>query len=144
MIFSHGELNSVEVIKRSLDEFKECSGLSPSLPKSTAFSSNVQNPVKTDTLKMIGFVEGALPIKYLGVPLIPSRLCQNDCKILVEKVKNRLGDWKNKTHSFAGRLQLILSVSILYASLLVFSFYTSDGNYKCDTKVDKGFSMVLR
>ncbi|GKA58044.1 hypothetical protein Tco_0757232 [Tanacetum coccineum] len=28
------------------------------------------------------------------------------CKILVEKAKNRIGDWKNQSLSFAGRLQL--------------------------------------
>ncbi|GJV43032.1 hypothetical protein Tco_1427568 [Tanacetum coccineum] len=45
-----------------------------------------------------------LPVKYLGVPFISSRLLNKDCKILVEKVKNRIWDWKNKSLSFAGRL----------------------------------------
>nr|GEY00044.1 hypothetical protein [Tanacetum cinerariifolium] len=36
--------------------------------------------------------------------LVPST--QEDCKILVEKVKNRIGGWKYKSLSFAGRLQL--------------------------------------
>ncbi|GJZ79036.1 reverse transcriptase domain, reverse transcriptase zinc-binding domain protein [Tanacetum coccineum] len=47
------------------------------------------------------FYEGELPFTYLGVPLISSRLLNKDCKILVEKAKNRIGDWKNKSLSFA-------------------------------------------
>lgn len=56
------------------------------------------------------FEEGDLPVKYLGVPLISSRLLYKDCKILVEKVQNRIGDWKNKSLSFAGRVQLFIYV----------------------------------
>lgn len=50
------------------------------------------------------FEEGKLHVRYLDVPLIPSRLCHKDCKVLVEKVHNRIGDWKNKSLSIAGRL----------------------------------------
>ncbi|GKA08214.1 hypothetical protein Tco_0687545 [Tanacetum coccineum] len=64
-----------------------------------------------------------LPVKYLGVPLIFSRLLNKDCKILVEKAKNRIGDWKNKSLSFAGRLQLcnsvISSMHVYWASVLL-------------------------
>ncbi|GJS84398.1 putative RNA-directed DNA polymerase [Tanacetum coccineum] len=63
-----------------------------------------------------------LPVKYLGVPLISSRLLNMDCKVLVESAKNRIGDWKNKTLSFAGRLQLcksvISSMQVYWASVL--------------------------
>ncbi|GJT41700.1 hypothetical protein Tco_0941565 [Tanacetum coccineum] len=69
------------------------------------------------------FFEGELPVKYLGVPLISSGLLNRDCKILVEKAKNRIGDWKNKSLSFAGRLQLcksvISSMHVFWASVLI-------------------------
>ncbi|GJR10115.1 hypothetical protein Tco_0792767 [Tanacetum coccineum] len=68
-------------------------------------------------------IDGKLPVKYLGVPLISSRILNKDCKILVEKVKNRIGDWKNKSLSFAGRLQLcksiISSMHVYWASVFV-------------------------
>lgn len=66
--------------------------------------------MKDEILSIAPFLEGSFPIRYLGVPLISSRLFTSDCKILVEKVKNRIDDWKNKSLSFAGRLQLIVSV----------------------------------
>nr|GEW81587.1 hypothetical protein [Tanacetum cinerariifolium] len=54
--------------------------------------------------------EDHLPVKYLGVPLVSSRLISRDCKELIDKVQNRVNDWKNKSLSILGRLQLIQSV----------------------------------
>ncbi|XP_071739508.1 uncharacterized protein [Rutidosis leptorrhynchoides] len=42
-------------------------------------------------------------IRYLGVPLVSSRLYHKDCKSLVDGVKAKIGDWKNKFLSYAGR-----------------------------------------
>ncbi|GJT38457.1 RNA-directed DNA polymerase, eukaryota, reverse transcriptase zinc-binding domain protein [Tanacetum coccineum] len=53
---------------------------------------------------------GTFPIRYLGVPLITKRLRKEECKQLVDKVKQKVGDWKNKFLSYAGRMQLIASV----------------------------------
>nr|GEU32005.1 hypothetical protein [Tanacetum cinerariifolium] len=83
MIFSHGDLNSVKVIKSALDEFTRIFCLKPI---------------------------GSFPFKYLGVPIISSKLCKHHCSPLIEKVKMRLLNWKNKSLLFAGRLQLIKSV----------------------------------
>nr|GEZ73730.1 hypothetical protein [Tanacetum cinerariifolium] len=45
--------------------------------------------------------EGRLPVKYMGVHLISSRLVYRDCKELIEKVWGRIHDWKNKSLSTA-------------------------------------------
>ncbi|GJR49138.1 RNA-directed DNA polymerase, eukaryota, reverse transcriptase zinc-binding domain protein [Tanacetum coccineum] len=82
MVFCHGDAHSLSIVKKSLNEFSRYSGLLPNLKKST----------------------------YLGVPLLAKCLGVNDCKILIEKVKNRIGDWRNKFLSYAGRVQLISSV----------------------------------
>ncbi|GKC17182.1 homeodomain-like protein [Tanacetum coccineum] len=87
-------MDSARLIMEALDEFKFTSGLVLSIPK-----------------------KGELPVKYLGVPLISSRLLNRDCKVLIEQVKNRIGDWKNKSLSFARRLQLW--------------FLWCNGEYKC-------------
>ncbi|GKC96049.1 hypothetical protein Tco_1161491, partial [Tanacetum coccineum] len=65
---------------------------------------------KASILNSMPFAEGVLHVRYLGVPLISSRLLYRDCKILVEKLESRVNDWKNKFLSLAGRLQLIRSV----------------------------------
>nr|GEY12869.1 hypothetical protein [Tanacetum cinerariifolium] len=122
-LFSRGDLDSTKVIMESLDEFKLVSGLVPSIPKSTVYFCNVASHVKLAILNIMPFAKGILPVQYLGVPLISSRLLNRDCKILVEKARNRIGDWKNKSLSFAGRLQLcksvISSMQVYWASVLV-------------------------
>ncbi|GKE39207.1 hypothetical protein Tco_1462612 [Tanacetum coccineum] len=89
---------------------QKCFGLTPSLPKSTAYFCNVNNHVKSSILSVLPFEEGNLPVKYLRVPLVSSRLKIRDCKELVERVQIRMEDWKYKSLSIAGRLQLIASV----------------------------------
>ncbi|GKE05385.1 hypothetical protein Tco_1397403, partial [Tanacetum coccineum] len=93
-LFARGNVESAMVIMESLDEFKSTSGL----------------------------VLSTLPVKYIGFPLISSRLLNKDCKVLVEQAKNRIGDWKNKSLSFAGRLQLcksvISSMQVYWASVI--------------------------
>ncbi|GJS67022.1 hypothetical protein Tco_0681586 [Tanacetum coccineum] len=122
-IFARGDVEAARVIMDSLDEFKQVSGLVPSIPKSTAFFCNVMPHVKNAILSIMPFSKGKLPAKYLGVPLISSRLLNRDCKILVEKARNRIGDWKNKSLSFAGRLQLcksvVSSMQVYWASVLI-------------------------
>ncbi|GKC54852.1 hypothetical protein Tco_1077597 [Tanacetum coccineum] len=109
-LFSHGDVNSARIIMEALNVFKSVSGLVPSLPKSTAYFCNVLNHTKLSILSILPFEEGMPPVKYVGVPLVTTRLVYRDCKELVEKVQNRIRDWKNKFLSFAGRLQLIQSV----------------------------------
>lgn len=123
ILFCHGDPTSASIIMAALEEFKSCSGLVPSIPKSTVFFCNVKNYVKREILNILPFKEGVLPVKYLGVPLISTRLLHKDCKVLVERVKNRLNDWKNKSLSFVGRLQLIISVlssmQVYWASVFI-------------------------
>ncbi|GKA42801.1 uncharacterized protein Tco_0735461 [Tanacetum coccineum] len=122
-IFDRGDTNLSCVIMEGLDEFKKVSGLVPSIPKSTAFFCNVLSHVKLSILNIMPFSEGKLLIKYLGVPLISSRLLIKDCKALVEQAKNRIGYWKNKSLSFASKLQLctsvISSMQVYWASVLL-------------------------
>ncbi|GKB68099.1 hypothetical protein Tco_0929511 [Tanacetum coccineum] len=109
-LFAHRDVSSTYIIKEALDEFKNASGVTPSLPKSTANFCNVLTHTKIAILNVLPFEEGRLPVKYLGVPLVSSRLMIQDCKELVEKVQARIHDWKNKSLSIAGRLQLVKSV----------------------------------
>ncbi|GKC96297.1 reverse transcriptase domain-containing protein [Tanacetum coccineum] len=109
-LFAHGDSSLARVIMEALDEFKNSSGLTPSLPKSMAYFCNVLNHMKLSILQILPFDEGRLPVKYLGVPLVTSRLVYRDCKELLERIRSRIKDWKNKSLSAAGRLQLARSV----------------------------------
>ncbi|GJS59063.1 RNA-directed DNA polymerase, eukaryota, reverse transcriptase zinc-binding domain protein [Tanacetum coccineum] len=82
LMFCHGDVESVKVIKGALDEFSMISRLIPNMGK----------------------------LSYLGVPLITKQPGINDCKCLVEKVKAKVNCWKNRMLTYVGRLQLISSV----------------------------------
>ena len=62
-------------------------------------------------------------MKYLGVPLISSRLKVVDCKGLVDRITAKVRHWTCRTLSFAGRVQLInsvlFSIQVYWASLFL-------------------------
>lgn len=92
LLFCNGDLDSVKVLKESLDEFGSVSGLIPNVRKSLVIFDNVQNEVKSSIIQLLGFQIGAFPITYLGVPLLSKRLYIEDCKVLVDKVKKKVQD----------------------------------------------------
>ncbi|KAK4381205.1 hypothetical protein Sango_2990600 [Sesamum angolense] len=56
-------------------------------------------------------VSGGSPsLRYLGLPLLASRLSISDCQALLLKIDSRIKGWDIILLSFAGRLQLIKSV----------------------------------
>ncbi|KAL0439881.1 UNVERIFIED_CONTAM: hypothetical protein Slati_2471100 [Sesamum latifolium] len=48
--------------------------------------------------------------RYLGLPLLASRLSIADCKPILQKIDSRIKGWDGIMLSFAGRVQLIKSV----------------------------------
>ncbi|GKC77153.1 RNA-directed DNA polymerase, eukaryota, reverse transcriptase zinc-binding domain protein, partial [Tanacetum coccineum] len=110
LVFYHGDTESVKVIKKSLEEFSGFSGLVPNLQKSAIFYGGLTSAEQQNILDIIPFFIGKLPVRYLGVPFIIKKLITSDCKPLISKVKAKINDWKNKSLSFAGRVQLIASV----------------------------------
>ncbi|GJX56334.1 probable L-cysteine desulfhydrase, chloroplastic [Tanacetum coccineum] len=84
--------------------------------------------IKTDEESVIVIKEDLdlwlIPTRYLEVPLISKRLGKTECKQLVDKVKSKVGDWKNKFLSYAGRVQLIAyvlsSMHIYWALVFLF------------------------
>lgn len=59
------------------------SGLVRSIKKSSVFFCNVPDHVKSAILGILPFEEGSLPVKYLGVPLISTRLLYKDLRSLL-------------------------------------------------------------
>ncbi|GJT91413.1 RNA-directed DNA polymerase, eukaryota, reverse transcriptase zinc-binding domain protein [Tanacetum coccineum] len=86
-------VSKMEVLKEGLMGFSKISGLVPNMNKSTIFFGNVKESEKQRILE------------------------------LVERVKQKVNDWKNKALSYAGRLQLIAfvlaSMHIYWASVFL-------------------------
>nr|GEX14201.1 hypothetical protein [Tanacetum cinerariifolium] len=80
LVLCKGNRDSLEVVKKSLKEFSLVSGLNPNM------------------------------VRYLGVPMLAKRLSVLDCKVLTDKVEERIKCWRNKPLSYAGRIQLLAYV----------------------------------
>ncbi|GJY92618.1 RNA-directed DNA polymerase, eukaryota, reverse transcriptase zinc-binding domain protein [Tanacetum coccineum] len=110
VVLCHGDEVYVNVIKDALLEFSNCSGLKPNMEKSVVFFGSVKEITKQKIIEILPFKVGKLPVRYLGIPLLAKKLSIKDCNQLVEKVKSKIQDWKNRFLSYAGKLQLIAAV----------------------------------
>ena len=110
MLFCKGDVSSVKHIQDSLHEFESLSGLSPSPGKSNVFFSGVQYSTREEILLMLGFKEGFLPVRYLGVPLLSTKLKHIDCKTMIDRITSKTKTWTNRDLTYAGRVQLIKNV----------------------------------
>lgn len=119
-LFSQANWPSVSMLKRGLDIFSSWSGLVPNKNKSEIFIAGGDPSIRNRIHSAFGFKEGKLPVRYLGVPIISTRLNKGDCIALTERITARIQSWAHRFLSFAGRLQLIRSV--LYS---IQSFWTS-------------------
>ncbi|KAL0439818.1 UNVERIFIED_CONTAM: hypothetical protein Slati_2464800 [Sesamum latifolium] len=101
------------------------SGLHVNPSKSTIILSKAVQRDRQGILDLMGFQEGFLPIKYLGVPLIASRLTVADCQPLIDRITSRLAGWNHLTLSLAGHTQLLKSVlsslHMYWASVFILS-----------------------
>ncbi|XP_050207471.1 uncharacterized protein LOC126656890 [Mercurialis annua] len=70
-------------MKESLVHFQEVSGLNVNNDKSSIFFYNIPNQTKKLILNVMGFIEGHLPVKYLGMPLVARRLTKADICTLI-------------------------------------------------------------
>ncbi|GKE03749.1 RNA-directed DNA polymerase, eukaryota, reverse transcriptase zinc-binding domain protein [Tanacetum coccineum] len=86
LVLCNGDIESVGVIKQTMDQFSSISGLFPNIGKSTIFFGSVPVNVQNEILSAMPFQVGSLPMKYLGVPLIAKKLGIKDCKSLVNKI----------------------------------------------------------
>ena len=69
-----GDLPSVSAIFAKLQHFCNVSGLSISTNKSAIYSAGVVQDVLSDIQQLTRFSLGCFPFRYLGVPLLSSRL----------------------------------------------------------------------
>ncbi|GJX84964.1 RNA-directed DNA polymerase, eukaryota, reverse transcriptase zinc-binding domain protein [Tanacetum coccineum] len=139
LMFCHGDVVSVGVLKEAIEEFGAISGLLPNYTKSTIIFGSMRMEDQQSILNCVPFKVEKLLIKYLGVPLTSKRIGANNCKSLIDKVKSRVSNWKNKCLSYAGRLQLISSIlesiHVYWASV----FLLPQGVIKDINKILKGF-----
>ncbi|XP_031396135.1 uncharacterized protein LOC116207368 [Punica granatum] len=110
IIFLKGEERSFRAVLRVFEEFFQYLGLKLNSSKTEVYFAGMSQKDVSDMLKISSLRLGTLPVKYLGVPLVPGRLTDKECKPLIEKIFRRINSWRLKNLSFAGILQLVSSV----------------------------------
>lgn len=109
-LFFDGSERSLHGILQILRRFYLVSGLDLNLRKSSVFLDG-NNQIQTRHLATkFGVSRGSLPVRYLGLPLLPHKMRAQDYQPLLDKVTNRISSWTVRHLSFAGRLQLIQSI----------------------------------
>lgn len=140
ILFAEASTQQAKVLKKCMDIFCELSGQSVNFDKSKLYCSpNISNSLATEISHICGSPLTTDLGKYLGMPLIHSRVSKTTYSDLVDKVQNRLAGWKSKTLSMAGRLTLIQAVT---ASIPVYAMQTAKlPASTCDTldKLNRDF-----
>jgi hypothetical protein len=110
MTFCQVEVGTVSVIKSFLDQFQKLSRLMP-------------NQNKELLLDVLDYKEGKLPVKYLGIALITTKLISSYCVILVDCIMAKARSCMHCSISYASRLQLIKSIlffiQVYWSSLFI-------------------------
>ncbi|KAL2247302.1 UNVERIFIED_CONTAM: hypothetical protein Sindi_2582500 [Sesamum indicum] len=123
LLFCRADMNSIGVFKTGLDRFAEWSGLRLNVQKSHLIISRSAQGLREEMLEVLGFQEGVLPMRYLGLPLLSSRLTVADCNPLLLKIDKRIAGWEGMALSYAGRVQIIksvlLSLSLYWSSAFI-------------------------
>lgn len=107
MLFSHGDQSSIDLLLEGVNKFAAISGLYTNRAKSSCFFSNVDPAICDHVIDSSGFQLGTLPIKYLGLPLITTKLSYRDCTPLIMRLTSKIETWVNALLNQAGRLQLL-------------------------------------
>jgi len=111
------------MIRTVLTKFQDLSGVYPNPNKSDIFLSGALNAERDQIIRILGYREGELPMKYLGGLLLSSRLKVVYCKGLVDRITAKVQHWTCRTLSYAGRVQLInsvlFSIQVYWASLFL-------------------------
>ena len=108
--------------------------------KSVIFLAGVNDDVRNEMLNTTGFSLGRLPMKYLGVPLLSTRLSHCDCQLFLDKIMARIQACTSRSLSFTGILQLLSSVlyniQMYWCSMFIIPKYTI-------AKIEQIFSSFL-
>lgn len=119
-------VSSVTLIDQLLKDFYSFSGLKPNLAKSSIFYARFSEDMKDLLHNILPISEASLPVKYLGVPLISTRLKSRDCLALKEKILHRIHGFPAKVLSTLWREGSANSVySVQHSSVLEFHFHDS-------------------
>ncbi|KAE8674618.1 hypothetical protein F3Y22_tig00111743pilonHSYRG00079 [Hibiscus syriacus] len=111
MLYAKADLPHARQIEKILNQLGYFSGHKVSKRKTHIyFSPNTVTKTKTVILSCLGFQEVDHMGKYLGVPVLHSRMKAVDFDFIFDKFRGKLNGWAARTLSLAGRVTLAKSI----------------------------------
>ncbi|CAM8968303.1 unnamed protein product [Rhodiola kirilowii] len=111
ILFLKASRDVIPYVSSLLKSYEEISGQKVNLMKSEVVcSKNVQESVRNAIVDRMGMKIVDAHSSYLGLPIIFSNKKVDLFRIIEEKVLRKIGDWKHKLLSYAGREVLIYKV----------------------------------
>ncbi|KAH0636256.1 hypothetical protein KY289_036171 [Solanum tuberosum] len=84
LMFCKDDLKFIQLLQGAFQRFSRAFGLQANNEKSSIFMSGVKPELKQTILETLGYVEGEIPFKYLGVHVSSKKLTIGQCLPLVE------------------------------------------------------------
>ncbi|KAL3620032.1 hypothetical protein CASFOL_034944 [Castilleja foliolosa] len=111
MPWGNGDKRSVKNLKKLFNSYEEASGQAINFEKSEMYLSKHFTDIRRNqTKEVLGCQATNLPFKYLGAPIFKGRSKEAYFEPAISKIISRIGGWKNKFLTFAGKITLINSV----------------------------------
>ncbi|XP_016168765.1 uncharacterized protein LOC107611342 [Arachis ipaensis] len=108
ILFAEANLEQANVINKCLEAFCDSSGQSVSKEKTRViFSKNVGHTVRAELSNILQFSRTDDLGKYLGIPILHSRVSKHAFEGIINKLHARLNSWKASSLSLAGRVTLV-------------------------------------
>ncbi|XP_074304759.1 uncharacterized protein LOC141639570 [Silene latifolia] len=100
LLFCKGNDLSIMWLLRAFATFSDASGLCLNRDKSNIYFNGVATATVDAIFQVSGFQRGALPFKYLGVPISSKRLTKNEGQKLLDRIVARIRGWGAKHLSY--------------------------------------------
>ncbi|GLU06405.1 hypothetical protein SLE2022_234440 [Rubroshorea leprosula] len=88
MFFCKADKESTILMMQMFEEFSQVFGLEVNKMKSQIFFSEGQ---KATLIQKLGFVEGQLLVRYLGLPLVSKKLSPEACQPVIDRIHQKIG-----------------------------------------------------
>ncbi|XP_009769002.1 uncharacterized protein [Nicotiana sylvestris] len=109
-MFAKGDLISVAQRHRKFGNFTDASGLQANMSKSAIYFGGVPDPLRHDIQQLLGYGQGELPFRYLGISLATWKPKMVEWQPLISKITTRVASYVAKKLSYVGQVQLVKSV----------------------------------
>ncbi|XP_058766697.1 uncharacterized protein LOC131640300 [Vicia villosa] len=113
LLFCRGDTRSVEMMMETVDRFSASTGLIINRGKCKSYPREVHEKIEQEIKVTTKFEEVKPPFRYLEAPLSSKKLNIILYLPLIDRIVRRIQHWTSKLLSYAGRIQLVKSITFV-------------------------------